>query len=132
MGVLFGPAIGGALMLVTGPPAGLFVNALIYLPLTIWLLTVPYTGHSREGAAPSRRAVSWRDAIDTLHQVSSIRPIITMVALGGCASFFVGSAFQRRCRNSPMILVPSKPISRTARYWQPTRRAPSSASFTRR
>jgi MFS family permease len=94
MGVLFGPAIGGALMLVTGPPAGLFVNALIYLPLTIWLLTVPYTGHSREGAAPSRRGVSWRDAIDTLHEVSSIRPIITMVALGGCASFFVGSAFQ--------------------------------------
>ena len=94
MGVLFGPAIGGALMLLLGPPAGLFVNALIYLPLTIWLLTVPYTGHSREAAAPPRRGVSWRDAIDTLNEVSGNRPIITMVALGGCASFFVGSAFQ--------------------------------------
>jgi MFS family permease len=94
MGVLFGPAIGGALMLLLGAPAGLFVNALIYLPLTIWLLTVPYTGHSREAAAPSRRSFSWRDAIDTLHEVSGNRPIITMVALGGCASFFVGSAFQ--------------------------------------
>ena len=94
MGVLFGPAIGGALMLLLGPPAGLFVNALIYLPLTIWLLTVPYTGHSREAATPSRRRVGWRDAIDTLREVSGNRPIITMVALGGCASFFVGSAFQ--------------------------------------
>ena len=70
MGVLFGPAIGGALMLLTGPTAGLFVNALIYLPLTVWLLTVPYTGHSREGAVPSRRGVSWREAIDTLREVS--------------------------------------------------------------
>jgi MFS family permease len=94
MGVLFGPAIGGALMLLLGPPAGLFVNVLIYLPLTIWLLTVPYTGHSREAAVPSRRGVSWRDAIDTLREVSGNRPIIMMVALGGCASFFVGSAFQ--------------------------------------
>ena len=52
MGVLFGPAIGGALILVTGPPAGLFVNALIYLPLTIWLLTV-LTPATR-GRAPRR------------------------------------------------------------------------------
>jgi MFS family permease len=94
LGVLFGPAIGGGLMLLLGPPAGLFVNALIYLPLTIWLWTVPYTGHSRETAAPPRRSVGWRDALDTLREVSGNRPIITMVALGGCASFFVGSAFQ--------------------------------------
>jgi MFS family permease len=94
LGVLFGPAIGGALMLLLGPPAGLFVNALIYLPLTIWLLTVPYTGHSREAEAPPRRRVGWRDALETLREVSGNRPIITMVALGGCASFFVGSAFQ--------------------------------------
>jgi MFS family permease len=94
LGVLFGPAIGGALMLALGPPVGLLVNALIYLPLTVWLWTVPYTGHSNQGAAPSRRAVTWRDAIDTIREVSSNRPIITMVALGGCASFFVGSAFQ--------------------------------------
>ena len=94
MGVLFGPAVGGGLMLFFGPTAGLFINTLIYLPLTIWLLTVPYTGHSREGAGRARRAISWRDAIDVIREVSGNRPIITMVALGGCASFFVGSAFQ--------------------------------------
>ncbi len=57
LGLLFGPAVGGGLMLLLSPPMGLVVNALIYLPLTIWLLMVPYTGHSREGPAPARRAI---------------------------------------------------------------------------
>ena len=94
LGVLFGPAVGGALMLLLSPAMGLMVNTLIYLPLTIWLLTVPYTGHSREGAAPGRRALRWSDAFEIVREVSGNRPIITMVALAGCVSFFVGTAFQ--------------------------------------
>ena len=94
LGVLFGPAVGGGLMLLLSPSAGLVVNTLIYLPLTIWLLTVPYTGHSREDAAPARRAIRWRDAFQVIREVSGNRPIITMVTLGGCVSFFVGTAFQ--------------------------------------
>jgi MFS family permease len=72
----------------------LVVNTLIYLPLTLWLLTVPYTGHSREGAAPARRPIGWRDAFEIVREVSGNRPIITMVVLAGCVSFFVGTAFQ--------------------------------------
>ena len=94
LGILFGPAVGGGLMLLLSPAAGLVVNTLIYLPLTIWLLTVPYTGHSREDAAPARRAIGWRDAFQIIREVSGNRPIITMIALGGCVSFFVGTAFQ--------------------------------------
>ena len=94
LGVLFGPAVGGALMLLLSPSMGLVVNTLIYLPLTFWLLTVPYTGHSREGAAPARRAIGWGDAFTIVREVSGNRPIITMVVLGGCVSFFVGTAFQ--------------------------------------
>jgi len=94
LGILFGPAVGGGLMLVFSPSVGLVVNTLIYLPLTIWLLTVPYTGHSRAGAAPARRAIGWGDAIQVLREVANNRPIVTMVVLGGCVSFFVGSAFQ--------------------------------------
>jgi MFS family permease len=93
LGILFGPAVGGGLMLWFGAPVGLFINALIYLPLTIWLMTVPYTGHSREGKPP-RRALRWRDAYDVIRDVADNRPIITMVALGGAASLFVGNAFQ--------------------------------------
>jgi MFS family permease len=76
------------------PAMGLVVNTLIYLPLTVWLLTVPYTGHSREGVAPARRALSWRDAFEVVREVSGNRPIITMILLAGCVSFFVGTAFQ--------------------------------------
>jgi MFS family permease len=94
LGILFGPAVGGAMMLLMSPPAGLVVNTLIYLPLTIWLLTVPYTGHSRESAARSRRALRWRDAFEVIREVSGNRPIITMVVLAGAVSFFVGTAFQ--------------------------------------
>ena len=94
LGILFGPAVGGAMMLIFSPSVGLVVNTLIYLPLTIWLLTVPYTGHSREEAAPARRAIGWSDAFKVMREISGNRPIITMVALGGCVSFFVGTAFQ--------------------------------------
>ena len=94
LGILFGPAVGGALMLLLNPPLGLIVNTLIYLPLTIWLLTVPYTGHSREGSVSARRAIGWGDALQVMREVSGNRPIVTMIVLGGSVSFLVGTAFQ--------------------------------------
>jgi MFS family permease len=92
LGILFGPAVGAALMLLLGPPLALVANVAIYLPLTIWLLYVPYTGHLRE--QPARRALSWRDITSTFREVAHNRPIITMVILGGSASLFVGNAYQ--------------------------------------
>ncbi|HET9918028.1 MAG TPA: MFS transporter, partial [Candidatus Binatia bacterium] len=93
LGILFGPAVGGAMMLWFGAPAGLLINAAIYLPLTIWLMLVPYTGHLREGA-PARRGLRWRDAARVLGEVAQHRSIVTMIVLGGAASLFVGNAFQ--------------------------------------
>jgi MFS family permease len=94
LGILFGPAVGGGLMLLLSPPMGLMVNTLIYLPLTLWLLTVPYTGHGRERAAPARRAIRWRDAFEIVREASGNRAIVTMIVLAGCVSFLVGTAFQ--------------------------------------
>lgn len=93
LGILFGPAVGGGLMLWFGAPAGLFINAIIYAPLTIWLMLVPYTGHTREGM-PARRTLRWRDAFDVIRDIADNRPILTMIVLGGAASLFVGNAFQ--------------------------------------
>lgn len=93
LGILFGPAVGGAMMLWIGAPAGLLINALIYVPLTVWLMLVPYTGHLREGA-PARRGLRWRDAVVVLREVAQHRSIVTMIVLGGAASLFVGNAFQ--------------------------------------
>lgn len=95
LGVLFGPAVGGALLLALGPSIGLFVNSLIYLPLTVWLLTVPYTGHHRQVARGRlARGLGFRDAVKLLREVSSDRAILSMVALAGLSSLFVGNAFQ--------------------------------------
>ncbi|MGZ9272415.1 MAG: MFS transporter [Candidatus Binatia bacterium] len=93
LGILFGPAVGGAMMLWLGAPAGLLINALIYVPFTVWLMLVPYTGHLREGA-PARRGLRWRDAFGVLREVAQHRSIVTMIVLGGAASLFVGNAFQ--------------------------------------
>ena len=93
LGILFGPAVGGGLMLWLGAPAGLVINALIYLPLTIWLLFVPYTGHLREGVQ-ARRGIHWREVGGVMRQVAQMRPIVSMIVLGGAASLFVGNAFQ--------------------------------------
>jgi len=92
LGILLGPAVGAGLMLLLGPPLGLLANVLIYLPFTIWLFMVPYTGHLREGHPP-KRAIGWKDAMNTIREVAHNRPIIAMVLLGGSASLFVGSAF---------------------------------------
>ena len=92
LGILFGPAVGAGLMLLLGPSPALVANILIYVPLTVWLLVVPYTGHIRTQAAPKRLA--WHDAIHVFREVASNRPIITMIILGGSASLLVGNVFQ--------------------------------------
>ena len=45
-----------------GMSGGLLVNALMYLPPTLWLQTVPYTGHRSEGIARSRGGLGFGEA----------------------------------------------------------------------
>ena len=95
LGVLFGPAVGGALMIALGPPGGLFANVLIYIPLTIWLIKTPYTGHRLHQTATGRRTTTgFREALHLLRELSTDHVILSMIVLAGCASFFVGNAFQ--------------------------------------
>ncbi len=94
LGVLLGPAVGGGLMLLLGPSTGLFINAALYLPLTFWLLVVPYTGHREKKAAGGRPALSFKDALNVIREASANRTILSMVLLGGATSLLVGNAFQ--------------------------------------
>ena len=94
LGMLMGPAVGGALMLIFGPAAGLLANVLIYLPLVVWLWRTPYGSvHHRQAHSgmgrPSGAAI-W----ETLRMAAGNRTIITMIVLAGVSSFFVGNAFQ--------------------------------------
>jgi len=93
LGILFGPAVGAVLMLLLGPPLALVANVLIYFPLTLWLWRVPYTGHLRKEAAPKKR-IAWNDALRIFREAGQYPSIMSMVLLGGGASFLVGNAFQ--------------------------------------
>jgi MFS family permease len=95
LAVLFGPAIGGFLMLALSPAGGLVVNAMLFLPLSLWLLRVPYTGHLRDDTRrPNRQSLRWTEAFTVLCEAGRNRAIMAMVALAGLTSLLVGNAFQ--------------------------------------
>jgi MFS family permease len=95
LAILFGPAVGGGLMLLLGPARGLLANVLIYLPFTLFLIRAPYTGHSRRPAGlPRAVRFGLADVRYLLREARAQRGIMTMILLGAATSFFVGSAFQ--------------------------------------
>jgi MFS family permease len=91
---LVGPAVGGGLLLVLGPAYGIFANALIYVPLFVWLLNAPY-GRAAANWAPAPPALSgFTDIWQTMKVVARNRVLLSMTILVGAASFFVGNAYQ--------------------------------------
>jgi len=94
LGLLMGPAVGGGLMLLLGPPAGLLVNVLIYAPLLVWLWKVPYDGHRRHARGTGQRSTGLADTLALLRGISGNRTIFSMILLAGVSSLFVGNAFQ--------------------------------------
>ncbi len=99
LGLLMGPAVGGAIMLALGPAHGIIVNAFIYLPLVYWLSRAPYGPRFRKGkTAPSQAARGAARGLSeiaaTLRAVSGNRTIMSMTLLAGGASMLVGNAYQ--------------------------------------
>jgi MFS family permease len=96
LGVLVGPAIGGAMLLALGPTLGIFLNTLFYLPLLLWLIAAPYGRRFRAaGAQQMKRAVrGFADIVQTLRDIRTVPVIGIMLVLAGGASFFVGNSYQ--------------------------------------
>ncbi|WP_240746544.1 MFS transporter [Cryptosporangium phraense] len=94
LGILFGPVVGSALLLGLGPVPGIFVNALIYLPLTVFLLRTKFTGHTRDGGVVERKRVGLLDSVRVLKDVRADRTLVSMIILGGLGSFFIGASLQ--------------------------------------
>jgi MFS family permease len=105
LGVLLGPAIGGGLLLLVGPSWGIIINAIIYLPLVIWLWKAPYgimyhkkqfkgQVKSNSHPPPSPAIKGFSDIFQTLKDVASNRIIISMTLLAGAVSLLVGNAYQ--------------------------------------
>jgi MFS family permease len=95
LGLLLGPAVGGGLLLAFGPAHGLLLNALIYVPLMLWLWKAPYGPRFRKGApAPVRAVKGLSDILSTIRDISGNRTIASMILLAGITSFFVGNGYQ--------------------------------------
>lgn len=74
---------------------------MFYLPALFWLWKAPYGPHFRAaGAAPPRRAVrGLADIAQTLRDVAGQPVLVSMIALAGAASFFVGNSYQAQMPN---------------------------------
>ena len=98
LGLLFGPAVGGALLLALGPSHGILLNALIYLPLVLWLWKAPYGPRFRKEAPPGRAKKAavrgFADIVSTVREIAGNRTIASMMLLAGLASLFVGNGYQ--------------------------------------
>src|SRR6202042_1081874 len=82
VGTLLGPAVGNALMLLLGPALGILFNALIYLPMFLWLWKAPYGRRSQQRMADAALPVrGLGDAIATLRSMRGNHIILTMTIL---------------------------------------------------
>lgn len=89
LGLLLGPAVGGGLMLLFDPPIGLFINTLSYVPLILWLRKAPAPERASQPRSVSRR---FEYLFQALCQASGNRTNVSMMAVAGAASFFIGTA----------------------------------------
>jgi MFS family permease len=93
LGVLAGPVVGSALMLLLGPTGGIFANVLMYLPMTLLMLRTPFTGHTRSGVV-RRERLSILDTFSVLRTVGGDKVLIAMIVLAGLVAVCVGSSLQ--------------------------------------
>jgi MFS family permease len=94
LGLLMGPAIGSALMLAVGPIAGIFLNAVFYLPLVLWLWKAPYGPKFRKEKPRGVPMRGFAEIFATMRAIAGNRTIVSMTLLAGGASLFVGNAYQ--------------------------------------
>ena len=95
LGLLFGPAVGGALLIAFGPAYAILLNAVIYLPLLSWLWKAPYGPRFRKGGpAPVRAVKGLSDIVSTVRDIAGNRTIASMILLAGLTSLFVGNGYQ--------------------------------------
>jgi MFS family permease len=97
IGLLLGPAFGGLFLLALGPAAGIALNAAIYVPMVLWSLREPFTGHGHVSADERRRRpLTWslQANFDAVREARRNATIFGMIVLVGVTSFLVGNAHQ--------------------------------------
>jgi MFS family permease len=95
---LLGPMIGGSLLLpLLGPTWGIFLNALIYLPMFVWLIKAPYGPLPKSTASTAgapQRLRGFADIWATIDVVIKNPVLSSMTLMVGASAFFIGNAYQ--------------------------------------
>ena len=94
LGLLAGPAVGGAILWALGPAHGILLNVVFYLPLVLWLWRAPYGPHFQKNRPPPRPVRGFADIVMTIDSIRGNRVITSMLLLAGCSSFLVASGYQ--------------------------------------
>ena len=95
LGMLTGPAVGSVMLIALGPAYGIFANALIYLPMFVWLWKAPYGPRFRPGAPrPVRALKGFADIVETFGRIRTNPVLLCMTLLAGAAAFFIGNSYQ--------------------------------------
>jgi MFS family permease len=91
---LVGPAVGAGLLLLCGSTYGIFINALIYVPLFVWLIRAPYGQRAAMAKPASQQVNGFADILSTMRVVAKNPVLASMTVLIGASAFFVGNAYQ--------------------------------------
>ena len=92
---LLGPAIGSAVLLAFfGPVYGIFINALIYLPMAVWLINAPYGADPHGGRPRAQTLRGFADILATMRVVAGNPILASMTVMIGASAFFIGNAYQ--------------------------------------
>lgn len=95
LGILVGPAVGGAMLHWLGPINGIFLNACYYLPVILWLWRLQY----RREATARTSVRGLDDVLRTIREIAKRPAIVTMSLLAAAASAFIGNSYQAQMPN---------------------------------
>ncbi len=90
LGFLIGPAVGAGFLLALGPTWGIWANALIYVPMLLWVARVP----RRPPSVPRAAVRGLEDLLQGMKVVAKVPVLLSMTAMIATVSCFVGNAYQ--------------------------------------
>jgi len=105
LGVLVGPAVGGAMLIGLGPAKGIFLNTCYYLPAIIWLAVLRY-GREQAGHTAVRGLA---DVLNTVREIARRPALVTMSLLAAAASGLIGNSYQAQMPNFAVDLGHGNP-----------------------
>jgi MFS family permease len=94
LGLLAGPAVGGAVMMALGPAHGILLNICSFLPLVLLMWKAPYGPAFRKEKRPPRPIRGYADVFGSIESIRGNRVIISIMLLASCSAFFVANGYQ--------------------------------------